>query len=173
MPRKMQFSYLKSISSSDEALFSGLGKEIKTKQILVFAGLAIMALIVVHRSVILAIPFFLVGIVYLNYSDDIMPLSNYLTALQEYRKLKPKVQKQKAQRKKERSIRLSKIPTEVQLVMVSVISMVSGFYGIYQSIYSINVIGIVVGSILVGLGLVILLVIVSPFLNRILNDEVA
>ncbi|BCU68616.1 hypothetical protein HS7_20530 [Sulfolobales archaeon HS-7] len=132
--------------------------------------MAIIALIVVHRSVILAIPFFLAGIVYVNYSDDIMPLSNYLATLQEYRKLKqPKIQKQKVEREKERNIKLPKIPTEVQLVMVSVVSIASGFYGIYQS-FSINIIGIIVGSVLVGLGLVILLAIVSPLLNGILNE---
>jgi hypothetical protein len=166
----MQFSYLKSINASDEALFSFAGKEVKTKQILAFAALAIIALILIHRSVILAIPFFILGIVYMNYSDDIMPLSNYLSLLQEYRKLTKKEPKTKKVPGKSAPKPSIHIPTEVQLAIVSVITISSGIYGTYQSLYNVNVIGLVFGPVLIAIGLVILLALISPFLNKITNE---
>ena len=165
----MQFSYLKSISSSDEALFSFAGKEVKTKQILAFAALAILALILIHKSVILAIPFFILGIVYMNYSDDIMPLSSYLSLLQEYRKLMKKEQKKVVKKTKhELSIQ---IPMEVQLAVMSVITIGSGIYGTYQSLYSVNVVGLVFGPVLIAIGIVILLALLTPFLNKVLGEN--
>jgi hypothetical protein len=164
----MQFSYLKSISASDEALFSFAGKEVKTKQILVFAALAILALILIHRSVILAIPFFILGIIYMNYSDDIMPLSNYLSLLQEYRKLTKKEPK-KVSRKTNPKPSIH-IPTEVQLAITSIVMISSGIYGTYQSLYNVNVIGLVFGPVLIAIGLVILLALASPFLNKVINE---
>jgi hypothetical protein len=166
----MQFSYLKSINASDEALFSFAGKEVKTKQILAFAALAIIALILIHRSVILAIPFFILGIVYMNYSDDIMPLSNYLSLLQEYRKLTKKEPKTKKVSRKSTPKPSIHIPTEVQLAIVSVITISSGIYGTYQSLYNVNVVGLVFGPVLIAIGLVILLALISPFLNKITNE---
>jgi len=168
----MQFSYLKSISASDEALFSFAGKEIKTKQIMVFAALAILSLVLVHRSVVIAIPFFLLGIVYMNYSDDIMPLQSYLSLLQEYRKLtkkEPKVRQTKIAKKSIPKMSIN-IPTEVQLAVMSVITISSGIYGTYQSLYTVNVIGIVFGPVLIAIGIIILLALVAPFLNKILSE---
>jgi hypothetical protein len=169
----MEFSYLKSISSSDEALFSGFGREVKTKQILVFAGLAILALILVHRSVLLAIPFFSLGLVYLNYNDDILPLTSYLSLLQEYRKLSKKEHKKTIKTTKgeeKRKLKISiHIPIEVQLAGVSVLTLGAGFYGMYTSLSTINFFGIVFGAILIGIGVVILLALVTPFLNKVLS----
>ena len=164
----MQFSYLKSINASDEALFSFAGKEVKTKQILAFAALAIIALILIHRSVILAIPFFILGIIYMNYSDDIMPLSNYLSLLQEYRKLTKKEQKKVV---KKTNPKLSiHIPIEIQLAGSSILTLGAGFYGVYSSLNTLNVFGIVFGSVLIAIGIVILLALVSPFLNKFISE---
>ncbi|ACP55439.1 hypothetical protein [Saccharolobus islandicus] len=164
----MPFSYLKSISASDEALFSFAGKEVKTKQILAFAALVILALILIHRSVILAIPFFVLGLVYMNYSDDIMTLSSYLSLLQEYRKLTKKEPKPKTIKAPKPKITIP--TTEVQLAIASVITLGSGFYGIYSSISSLNFVGMVFGSILIALGIIILLALISPFLNKVLDE---
>jgi hypothetical protein len=169
----MQFSYLKSISASDEALFSFAGKEVKTKQILVFAAMAILALILIHRSVILAIPFFVLGIVYMNYSDDIMPLSSYLSLLQEYRKLTKKEEKKKKIEKEPATKLTIRIPIEVQLAGASILTLGAGFYGIYSSLSSLNLFGIVFGAVLIAIGIVVLLALVTPFLNKVINDEMA
>jgi hypothetical protein len=170
----MEFSYLKSISSSDEALFSGFGREVKTKQILVFAGLAILALVLVHRSVLLAIPFFLLGLVYLNYNDDILPLTSYLSLLQEYRKLSKKEHKKTiktTEGEEKRKLKISiHIPIEVQLAGVSVLTLGAGFYGMYTSLSTVNFFGIVFGAILIGIGVVILIALVTPFLNKVLSE---
>lgn len=167
----MQFSYLKSISASDEALFSFAGKEVKTKQILVFAALVILALILIHRSVILAIPFFILGIIYMNYSDDIMPLSNYLSLLQEYRKLMKKEPKEVSRKTNPKpSIH---IPIEIQLAGASILTLGAGFYGMYTSFNTLNIFGIVFGAVLTAIGIVILLALVTPFLNKVINDEMA
>jgi len=170
----MEFSYLKSISSSDEALFSSFGREVKTKQILTFAGLAILALILVHRNVLLAIPFFLLGLVYLNYNDDILPLTSYLSLLQEYRKLSKKEHKKTiktTEGEEKRKLKISiHIPIEVQLAGVSVLTLGAGFYGMYTSLSTVNFFGIVFGAILIGIGIVILLALVTPFLNKVLSE---
>jgi|BEDMetMinimDraft_2_1075160.scaffolds.fasta_scaffold00272_9 hypothetical protein len=164
----MSFSYLKSLSASDEALFSGVGREVKTKQILVFAALAIIALILIHRSVILAIPFFVLGIIYMNYSDDIMPLTSYLSLLQENRKLTKKEQKMVVKKTKpDISIH---IPIEIQLAGASILTLSTGFYGVYSSLNTLNVFGIVFGSVLIAIGIVILLALVTPFLNKVINE---
>jgi hypothetical protein len=150
-------------------LFSSLGREIKTKQILTFAAMAVLALILVHRSVVLAIPFFLLGLIYLNYRDDVMPLTSYLLLLQQYRKLTKK--EHKKIEKKSPSMKVAiHIPIEVQLVGVSVVSMTSGFYVIYTSLSSLNLFGIVFGSILTAIGIVILLALLTPFLNKIVSE---
>lgn len=149
-------------------MFSGLGREIKTKQILTFAGMAILALILIHKNVVLAIPFFLLGAIYLNYNDDIMPLTSYLSILQEYRKLTKKGYK-KVEKNSTKKLTI-RIPIEIQLAFTSGISIASGFYGIYSSFASLNLFGIVFGSILVGIGIVILLALMTPFLNRILSE---
>ena len=170
----MEFRYLKSISSSDEALFSGFGREVKTKQILVFAGLAILALILIHRNVLFAIPFFLLGLVYMNYKDDVMPLSNYLALLQEYRKLSKKQQKKTivtTTGMEKHKLKISiQIPIEVQLAGVSILTLGAGFYGMYTSLSTINFFGIVFGAVLIGIGVVILLALVTPFLNKVLSE---
>jgi hypothetical protein len=170
----MEFSYLKSISSSDEALFSGFGREIKSKQILVFAGLAILALILVHRNILFAIPFFLLGLVYLNYSDDVLPLSSYLALLQEYQKLSKNQQKKTIKSIEEVEKPKPKIsihiPIEVQLAGVSILTLGAGFYGLYISLSSINFFGIIFGAVLIGIGIVILLALVTPFLNRVFSE---
>jgi len=170
----MEFRCLKSISSSDEALFSGFGRELKTKQVLVFAGLAILALILIHRNVLFAIPFFLLGLVYLNYKDDVLPLSNYLALLQEYRKLSKKQQKKTINTIEEIEKRKPKIsihiPIEVQLAGVSVLTLGVGFYGLYSSLNTINFFGIIFGAILIGIGIVILIALVTPFLNRLFSE---
>jgi hypothetical protein len=170
----MEFSYLKSISSSDETLFSGFGREVKTKQILTFAGLAILALVLVHRNVLFAIPFFLLGLVYLNYNDDILPLTSYLSLLQEYRKLSKKENKKTiktTEGEEKRKLKISvHIPVEVQLAGVSVLTLGAGFYGMYTSLSTVNFFGIVFGAILIGIGVVILLALVTPFLNKVLSE---
>lgn len=168
----------------DEALFSGIGREVKTKQITTFAGLTIISLMLIHRSIILALPFFLLGLVYLNYSDDILPISSYLSVLQQYRKLQQK-QKEKVKQTEQlgqknqlklnirypiSTVKLPHIPTEIQLTLTSIITIISGIYGIYQSVFSENFAGLIIGAVLVALGLVIMLAVISPFLNK-LKDE--
>jgi hypothetical protein len=131
--------------------------------------MAILALILIHRSVILAIPFFILGIVYMNYSDDIMPLSNYLSLLQEYRKLTKKEQK-KVVKKTKPNISIH-IPIEIQLAGVSILTLGTGFYGIYSSLSSLNIFGIVFGAVLIGIGIVVLLALITPFLNKVLGEN--
>lgn len=180
----MNFSYLKSISSSDEALFSSLGKEVKTKQIMVFAGSMILSLIMIHRSPILAVPFFLLGLVYLNYSDDIIPLTSYLSVYQQYRKLKKGqnqiIQKEQLGQKKQIDVKaklpqlktkLPRIPTEIQLLVTGVITVSAGVYGIYSSVFNEDFAGLITGAVLTALGIVILLSIISPFLNKIGSEN--
>lgn len=177
----MNFSYLKSINSMDEALFSGAGREIKTKQIITFAGLSILSLILVHKSIFLALPFFLLGLVYLNYHDDVLPLSSYLSVLQQYRKLKKKQTVQKKQTrlnvrsshlKFSRSIiKLPSIPTEIQLLATGVVTILAGVYGIDNSVFNEDFAGLIVGAVLTALGLVILLSVISPFLNKLSNEN--
>ena len=164
----MPFSYLQSINSQDEALFSGFGREIKTKQLVAFMGLVIIALILIHRSPVLAVPFVVMGLVYVNYSDDVMPISSYLAALQEFRKYsKAKTKVQEVQRKREIKIT---VPTEVQVAGVGLVAVASGFYGIYSSIASLNLVGLVIGSVLVGIGIVVLLSVFAPFLNKVICE---
>jgi hypothetical protein len=166
----MPFSYLKSVSTGDEALFSFAGKEVKTKQIMTFAALAILALILIHRSVVLAVPLFLLGIVYMNYSDDIMPLSSYVSLFQEYRKLTKKEPKKVIRKTPKPELSIN-IPTEIQLAIMSIITISSGIYGTYQSLYTVNIVGIVFGPVLIAIGIVILLALVTPFLNKVLGEN--
>jgi hypothetical protein len=106
----------------------------------------------------------------MNYSDDIMPLSNYLSLLQEYRKLTKKEQK-KVVKKTKPNISIH-IPIEIQLAGVSILTLGTGFYGIYSSLSSLNIFGIVFGAVLIGIGIVVLLALITPFLNKVINDEV-
>jgi hypothetical protein len=104
----------------------------------------------------------------MNYSDDIMPLSNYLSLLQEYRKLTKKEQKKVV---KKTNPKLSiHIPIEIQLAGSSILTLGAGFYGVYSSLNTLNVFGIVFGSVLIAIGIVILLALVSPFLNKFISE---
>jgi hypothetical protein len=110
----------------------------------------------------------------MNYKDDVMPLSNYLALLQEYRKLSKKQQKKTIKTVEEVENQKPKIsihiPIEVQLAGVSVLTLGAGFYGLYTSLSVVNFFGIVFGAILIAIGVVILIALVTPFLNKVLSE---
>jgi hypothetical protein len=110
----------------------------------------------------------------MNYRDDVLPLSSYLALLQEYRKLSKKQQKKTIKTmeevgKQKRKISIH-IPIEVQLAGTSILTLGVGFYGLYTSVSTINFFGIVFGAILIAIGIVILIALVTPFLNKLLSE---
>ena len=174
MPRKLDFRYLKSLNNGDEALFSAANREVKTKQFVVFAAMSVLALIFGHNNVLFGVPFFVIGLVYFTYKDDILPISYYLAAYQEYRKFAVKRSKEKRQE----GVKISDITDSIRRVVLSPEFEVSlagsgaaaaGFYGIYLGISTLNLVALIIGAVLVALGIVLVLSAATPFLSKLMK----